>query len=293
MQELFCLVFARYEIEGLRRLQVLGSEISILRLFSEPNATEQCCLLLHTKEQNHFLETFGASTLQRLPTPRGDLSPSSSSNNEAWDGDTDTLSNSMSPLSSTHRVELMIFLFCTGSHLLHGTECSTRHVQPEVTQKNLEECWNVKHIVNKEQQHQHMTKQLPQHTKQKGRGGRKMMKEEKKVRRAAHSDLELLPVPTNHGADATVNAPKPQKQKRSKRWFKKFSSRSVEDACDASQDSPEQGERIKQSKGKKKWSIRSKGQHKGNFAELERCRSLIISHSQQQLAAKEGKTSLS
>lgn len=88
--ELFCLVFARYEDKGLRRLQVLRPDTSILKLFSAPNAADEHCLLLHSKEQNHLLEPFPspypATLQQHLRAP----SPATSSANDTWDGDSDT-----------------------------------------------------------------------------------------------------------------------------------------------------------------------------------------------------------
>ncbi len=87
MQDLFCLVFARYEDEGLHRLQVLQPQAPILRLFSEPRATEhRCCLLLHSVEQDHRLEA--PPTAVSASAQSVTALPSASSKNEAWDGDT-------------------------------------------------------------------------------------------------------------------------------------------------------------------------------------------------------------
>lgn len=58
LQELFCFVFAKDRGYLLRRLQVLRPNQAILELFSD--ATLHPCLLLHTKQQDHKLDTIAS-----------------------------------------------------------------------------------------------------------------------------------------------------------------------------------------------------------------------------------------
>lgn len=54
-QKLFCMVYARYQDLGLRRIRVLNPEMQVLRFFLAPGAEHEACLMLHTKEQDHHI----------------------------------------------------------------------------------------------------------------------------------------------------------------------------------------------------------------------------------------------
>lgn len=165
------------------------------------------------------------------------------------------------------------YCICTGSHFLHRHTCSSpgssRHVPPKVAQKNLEEYYrNVKCRVDKE---------LLQHTKQKEEEGRGMKED-------VQNDFELQPVSepkTDIDGDQLMTLPKLSKQRKSRRWFKKFGAHSIEYSCDTSlspyrDSTPKESEKTKLPKAKKKWSIKGKGQHKRELIELERCNSLVM-----------------
>ena len=67
VQKLFCFIFAEVKDDNtFRRMEVLETESFVTNLFANLNSNS--CLLLHTKEQDHQLETVC------LTTPSGNIS---------------------------------------------------------------------------------------------------------------------------------------------------------------------------------------------------------------------------
>lgn len=151
-----------------------------------------------------------------------------------------------------------IFIVAAGSsHKTSTPPVSSRHVSPEVAQKNLEEHFrNVRQRVSKEER----------------RGDRKEW-------RVSPDDLQLL---ADERRDSRLwNTTQPSKRKRgnkARRWFKKFSSNSVDyPSAPRVRDSPEllQGGTDRKKTKTKKWSFKSKEAQRREMEAMERHRSLV------------------
>jgi hypothetical protein len=75
------MVYAQCEDGRLRRLQVLSPEAPLLELFIGPDAVNQSCLLLHSRQQDHCLEPVVS------PRPSLNIPPPTLSSGDVWDGD--------------------------------------------------------------------------------------------------------------------------------------------------------------------------------------------------------------
>lgn len=238
LNSLFCLVYAHKGDSTLRRQEVLLPDSNVLDLFADSDPDS--CLLLHTKEQDHRIISPSQSCycIDDFSSHNSTSTVVNVDSTEELDGD--TLSTSM--YISHNALYSYLFVFIDdetpceeGNHPV-----SIRYVSPEVAQRSLEEYFrNVKLRVCQEES--------------------RLAQEQRGRRHNVHDEYFVEEGPLVKDAVSTPQQGTFQqlgKTKKSKRWFKKFGTHSLDSSGRHNQaDFLEDEEKRKPSK--KRWSFGS------------------------------------